>query len=313
MKVSVIVPVYNVEKYLEKCLDSLVNQDFSDYEIIIVNDGSLDKSDKIIGKYVDRYSNIKAFNKENGGLSSARNYGLQYASGEYISFVDSDDYVERNFLKVMYKKALEDKSDIVVCEFNYVYDNGDIVRSYSNLDYTTDPSRKYLLTPPMAPIRLIKKDLLEKIRFQEGIFYEDLQLCPKLVLYTKKISFVNDALYNYLMRDGSIMKQKVFNEKLLDIFSVLESNKKILEKKYHDEIEYMYIIHLLRTAGLRFLDYDNYYEMIDKIVNVINKDFPNWKDNIYYKKSNKKIKMICYLVYNKNYLTLKLIKKISGK
>ena len=95
MKVSVIVPVYNTYDYLNKCLDSLVNQSFKDYEIIIVNDGSTDDSEKIIKKYQKKYSNIKYYYKENGGLSSARNYGIKYANGDYIAFVDSDDYVDK--------------------------------------------------------------------------------------------------------------------------------------------------------------------------------------------------------------------------
>ena len=163
MKVSVIVPVYNTEKYLRKCLDSLVNQDFSDYEIVIVNDGSTDSSESIINEYVSKYDFIKSFAKANGGLSSARNYGIDKASGNYLAFVDSDDYVESNYLKELYESITKDKSDIAVCEFSYVYSDGKVIRSYSNLDYTDDSLKKYLLTPPMAPIRLFKKELFKKI------------------------------------------------------------------------------------------------------------------------------------------------------
>ena len=313
MKVSVIVPVYNTEKYLEKCLDSIVNQDFDDYEIIIVNDGSTDNSFKIINKYVDKYDNIKAFTKQNGGLSSARNFGIAKSSGKYLMFIDSDDYIEKTMIKKMYESVINNKSDIVVCEFSYVYDDGRKIRSYSNLDYTDIAQKKYLLTPPMAPIRLIKKDLFKNIKFTEGIYYEDLELCPKLVIYAKKISFVNESLYNYLMRESSIMHQNSFNDKLLDIYKVLDSNYKVLVKDYYDEIEYMYIIHLLRTASLRFLDYKEGKSEINKIKLIIKDKFPNWKDNIYFKKSNKKIKVISYLAYYKMILLLKIIKKITGK
>lgn len=313
MKVSVIVPVYNTAKYLSKCLDSIINQDFNDYEIIIINDGSTDDSNKIINKYVEKYSNIKAFNKQNGGLSSARNLGIEKSNGKYLMFIDSDDYIEKTMIKKMYENIQENKSDIVVCEFSYVYDDGRKIRSYSNLDYTDILDKKYLLTPPMAPIRLIKKDLFKNIKFKEGIYYEDLELCPKLVNYTKKISFVNESLYNYLMRDSSIMHQKEFNNKLLDIYKVLDSNYEVLNKDYHDEIEYMYIIHLLRTASLRFLDYQEGKNELKKIKKIINDKFPNWKKNIYFKKSNKKIKIICYLAYYKMILILKIIKRISGK
>ena len=313
MKVSVIVPVYNTEKYLEKCLDSLVNQTYQDIEIIIVNDGSTDKSEEIIKEYIKKYHFVKYFKKKNGGLSSARNYGIDKANGDYLLFIDSDDYVEKEMIQKMYEKIIQENSDIVVCEFSYIYENGTKVRSYSNLDYADMDDKNYLLTPPMAPIRLIKKELFNNIKFKEGIYYEDLELCPKLVLYTKKISFVNESLYNYLMRDSSIMHQKEFNNKLLDIYSVLDSNYKMLNKDYHDEVEYMYITHLLRTAALRFLDYDEGKEQINKIINLIKERFPNWKNNKYFKISNKKIKIICYLTYGKHIFLLKLIKRIFGK
>ena len=295
MKVSVIVPVYNTEEYLRKCLDSLVNQDFSSYEVIIVNDGSTDNSIKVIDEYVRKYDFVKAFSKKNGGLSSARNYGIEKASGKYLTFVDSDDYVEESYLKKLYSIMDKENSDLAVCEFSYIYSDGNIVRSYSNLDYTDDILKKYLLTPPMAPIRMFKKDLFNHIKFKEGIYYEDLELCPKLVKYANKVSFVNESLYNYLIRENSIMHQKEMNSKLEDIYHVLDSNYKELYKDYPNEIEYMYIIHLLRTASLRFLDYKEGKSELVKIVQIMKDRFPNWKKNIYFKKSSKKIKIISYL------------------
>lgn len=313
MKVSVIVPVYNTEEYLRKCLDSLVNQDFSSYEVIIVNDGSTDNSIKVIDEYVRKYDFVKAFSKKNGGLSSARNYGIEKASGKYLTFVDSDDYVEESYLKKLYSIMDKENSDLAVCEFSYIYSDGNIVRSYSNLDYTDDILKKYLLTPPMAPIRMFKKDLFNHIKFKEGIYYEDLELCPKLVKYAKKVSFVNESLYNYLIRENSIMHQKEMNSKLEDIYHVLDSNYKELYKDYPNEIEYMYIIHLLRTASLRFLDYKEGKSELVKIVQIMKDRFPNWKKNIYFKKSSKKIKIISYLAYYKKIGLLKIIKKITGK
>ena len=123
VKVSVIVPVYNVEKYIRKCLDSLVNQTLEDIEIIVVNDGSKDSSIDILKEYAEKHNNIKVYEKENGGLSDARNYGLQFATGKYIAFLDSDDYVDVNLYKRMYEKAKAEDSDMVECNFYWVYDN----------------------------------------------------------------------------------------------------------------------------------------------------------------------------------------------
>ena len=138
-------------------------------------------------------------------------------------------------------------------------------------------------------------------------------MTPKVVNLTKKIGFVSDGLYYYVQRDGSIMKQNVFNDKLLNIFDVLKSNKDLLENEFPQEIEYMYITHLLRTASLRFLDYDNGKEYVYKIHNIMKEYFPKWKNNEYYKKSSFKLRTICILAYNRNILLLKIIKKITNK
>lgn len=313
MKVSVIVPVYNVEKYIKKCLDSLVNQTLNGVEIIVVNDGSPDNSQKIIGEYTKKYKNVKSYIKENGGLSDARNYGIKKATGEYISFVDSDDYIRNDMLEIMYNYAIKEDLDVVVCDSINVYDNGSEILIKSNNNYSDNDVRNYIISPPMACTRLFKKTIFDKIQFKKNIYYEDLEMTPKVVNITDKIGFVSEGLYYYVQRDGSIMKQNVFNKKLLNIFDVLKSNKDLLEDKFPEEIEYMYITHLLRTASLRFLNYDNGKEYIYKIHNIMKEYFPKWKNNVYYKKSSFKLKLICILAYNKNILLLKLIKKVTNK
>lgn len=313
MKVSVIVPVYNVEKYIKKCLNSLVNQTLDEVEIVVVNDGSPDNSQKIIDEYTKKYKNIKSYVKENGGLSDARNYGIKRATGKYISFVDSDDYIRKDMLEKMYNYAIQKNFDVVVCDSINVYSDGTEILIKSNNNYSDDDVKNYIISPPMACTRLFKKSIFDKIEFKKNIYYEDLEMTPKVVNLTKKIGFVSDGLYYYVQRDGSIMKQNVFNDKLLNIFDVLKSNKDLLENEFPQEIEYMYITHLLRTASLRFLDYDNGKEYVYKIHNIMKKYFPKWKNNEYYKKSSFKLRTICILAYNRNILLLKIIKKITNK
>ena len=312
-KVSIIVPVYNVEAYLTKCLDSLVNQSLKDIEIIVVNDGSPDNSQKIINKYTQKYACVKGYIKENGGLSDARNYGLKKAHGEYILFVDSDDYIERQMVEKMYHHAIKNKLDVVVCDTINVYPDGHEQVIKSNVDYADNNLENYLISPPMACIRLFKKDIFNKLAFKKGIFYEDLELTPKVVNITKKVGFLDEPLYYYLQRSGSIMKQKAFNDHLLDIFDVLKSNKEALAKTYPLAIEYMYITHLLRTATLRFLEYDHNKQYIQRIVKEIKDNYPNWQKNPYYQKSSMKLKLICLLAYHKQLKVLKIIKKITKK
>lgn len=314
VKVSVIVPVYNTEIYLEKCLLSLVSQTLEDIEIIVINDGTPDNSQKIIDNYKNKYPNIKSYIKKNGGLSDTRNYGINIANGEYISFIDSDDYIKNNMLEKMYNYANRNDLDIVVCDTVKVYpENNTQIMLKSNLKYSEDVIKNYLIAPPMACIRLFKKEILKKINFKKDIYYEDLELCPKVVNYTKKIGFVEEPLYFYLQRKGSIMKQNDFNEKLLDIFSVLKSNKDVLINDYPEEIEYMFITHLLRTAVLRFLSYKNSEKYLEEINKIMKNDFPHWQKNKYYQKSSLKLKILCTLAYHKQYKLLKIIKIIQNK
>ena len=313
VKVSIIVPVYNVEEYLDKCLNSLVNQTLKDIEIIVVNDGTKDNSQDIIDRYVSKYPKlVKSYIKENGGLSSARNYGLKFASGEYIAFVDSDDYVELDMYEKMYNKAKKENLDIVVCDTINFYDDR-MVYLKSNLNYSNDVIKNYIISPPMAPIRLYKRNIFNNQEFEEGIYYEDLNFTPSLVNITKNIGFIDNTYYYYRQRNDSIMHQTKFNSKLLDVFKVLDNNYKKLYKEYPVEVEYLYITHLLRTASLRFLDYDKSRENLLKINSTMKEKFPNWRKNIYYKKSSKKLKLICILSYNKLYFLLKLVKKIGEK
>lgn len=317
MKVSVIVPVYNVEQYLEKCLDSIVNQTLKDIEIIVVNDGTKDNSQEIIDRYTKNYTNVISLKKENGGLSDARNYGLKYATGQYISFVDSDDYLESTMLEKMYRKAECEKLDIVVCDTRIVHETSSYVHK-SNLHFTEDDVRAYIFAAPMACTRIVKREVMEKFSFQKGIFYEDLNLTPTYVTETRKIGFVEEALYNYVQRPASIMNQMQFNEKLLDIFTVLRNVKKQYElhgiyKEFEAEIEYLYLIHLLRSATLRFIQYGNTKLYLQQINEEIKNNFPKWKQNPYLRQSNIKFKTVCYLAYYRRYGILKILNKWKGQ
>ena len=172
-KVSVIVPFYNVEGYIEKCLETLVNQTLKDIEIILVNDGSKDRSIDIVKKFLKQYpEKIVYLEKENGGLSDARNFAIPYAKGEYIAFLDSDDYVEKDMYQLMYDIAQKEKSDMVECDFFWNYPD----------KVKTDVGEKYEGTAEaltkirvVAWNKLIKREILEetKILFPKGYRYED--------------------------------------------------------------------------------------------------------------------------------------------
>lgn len=303
-KVSVIVPVYNVEKYLTKSLDSLVNQTLEDIEIIVVNDGSTDNSKKIIEVYKEKYQDkIKYLEKPNGGLSDARNFGIPHATGEYIAFLDSDDYVELDTYEKMYNKAKEENADMVECDFIWEYPNK--TKIDTGIIYT---NKKEMLTYArvVAWNKLIKRDLLEKykIEFPKGLRYEDVEFFYKMIPYYNKVSFVKEPLIHYIQRESSI--SKVQNERTKEIFEVLDNvikyyKNKNLYNEYKDELEYTYTRLLLCSSLFRMVkikDKKVKKELLNATWTNLNKKFPNWKKNKILKE-NKSMKNLYVKTINK--------------
>lgn len=284
-KISVIVPMYNVEKYLAKCLDSLVNQTMQDIEFIIVNDGSTDNSKYIAKQYLEKYpEKIKYLEKENGGLSDARNFGLKYAKGEYIAFLDSDDYVEKEMYKNMYEIAKKENSDMVECNFIWEYPNkkrDDIGNYYTNKNEAIVKARV------VAWNKLIKRQKIEEanIEFPKGLRYEDVEFFYKLVPYLDKISFDANCYIHYIQRETSISNTQ--NIKTKDIFEVLENvisyyKEKNIYEKYKDELEYIYVRFLLCSSLKRMCKIENKQDrknLLCKTYSNIQEKFPNWKKN----------------------------------
>ena len=318
-KVSIIIPVYNVEKYIKKCLDSLVNQTLEDIEIIVVNDGSPDNSQKIIDDYVKKYPKlVKSYIKENGGQGSARNYGVKCATGEYIGFVDSDDYVDKNMYKIMYEKAKETESDIVCCNHYEVRNEELIEKKYYN-DIKSDSNiTKYILGFPCPWNKLIKRDLIVKNKwaFPEKIWYEDYAAIPLLALYANKITDVEEHLYYYLIREGSTMHRVGYNKKYEDIFVATDFLIKKLSKyknKYKDEFEFLLVENYLRDGFFRFLYNDGEKKHLDRISNEMHKYYPDWKSNKYVNEKGFLYKFYCSLIYNKKYNVIVLINNLKNR
>lgn len=301
IKVSVIVPAYNTEKYLKKCLDSLVNQTLNDIEIIVINDCSTDKTKDILKNYKEKYKNIKVINnKTNKGIGYNRNLGIKKAKGEFISFIDSDDYVDITMYEKMYNKAKRDKLDLVICNFynNLEHEDGSIQKIIpKNLipyfDNTTLKDKPdLLLKVELAPWnKLYKKELLDGVWFPEDLKYEDAIVVIKSLNRAKKIGMVDDMLNYYLIRDKG--ETGTMNEKVFDILTV---SKMIVEElksaNYYDEIknevEAMTIRNLFRYTLQQKNQKDKVVanKFIDDVFNFLNSEFPNWKKNKYFRKRN---------------------------
>ena len=291
-KVSVIVPIYNVEKYLEKCINSLLSQTLEDIQIILVNDGSKDNSGNIAKEYEKNNKNrIIYVEKENGGLSDARNYGLKYATGDFIAFLDSDDYIEKNAYEEMYNKAIKENADYVECDFIWEFPNK--IRVDKQYPYK---NKKEMLSfvRVVAWNKLIKRQLItdNNLEFPKGLRYEDIEFTYKLIPFVNKFAYVDKPFIHYVQREGSIAN--VQNERTAEIFTVLDNviefyKENNIYDEYRDELEYNYARYLLCSSLKRMC------KIKDKIVREkllteswerLNLNFPNWKENIILKTVN---------------------------
>jgi len=240
-KVSVIVPVYNVENYLKKCLDSLVQQTLDDIEIIVMNDGSQDNSQKIIDEFRQNFpSKIKSFEKENGGLSDARNFGIERANAEFIGFVDSDDYVSETMFEEMYNLAVKHNAEMVICNLQKVDEQGKITQKLTqipNMPERIDLESHFSVFSDISYFacnKIFKRELFQNKRFKKGIHFEDIQLIPQLLLECKTVAQTQKFHYNYLERSDSITK--THTEKGLDILKAVEDVEAAFRKsRYSDK------------------------------------------------------------------------------
>lgn len=233
--VSIVVPIYNVEKYLERCLNSLINQTYKNIEILLINDGSTDESEIICLKYIKKDSRIKYYKKENGGLSSARNKGIAVSMGKYISFIDSDDYVRNDMIETLLYYIVKNDADIVECNYYEVRTNGKITekkKNYRIKSYNSSEAIKSLIDnesiTPTAWNKLYNRQLFNNIKYTENIFHEDEDIIIKLLIKSKKIVSIPDCLYFYITRNGSIINSPLkLNH--FDIIKIMQDRIQLLK------------------------------------------------------------------------------------
>lgn len=308
-KVSIIVPVYNVENYLAKCLDSLVNQTLQNIEILVVNDGSKDHSGRIIRDYAQKYpEKVKALAKENGGLSDARNFGIDRATGEYIGFVDSDDYVTQTMFEEMLLLAEKHMAKMVICNIQKVDENGKVTQKLTqipNMPEKIELEQNFSVFSDISYFacnKLFKKELFDHKRFKKGVHFEDIQLIPQLLLECDTIAQTQNFHYQYLERTDSITK--THTEKGLDILkAVLDVERAFDESKYSHKKKELKNFQIFEGV-YSFLAYlafvkkeDVFFEMADQLT-------------VFIKEKQIKIQDILkYSRFGKNYLLYLPVKK----
>lgn len=237
--ISIIIPVYNVEEFIKRCIDSVLKQTYKNFELILVDDGSNDKSGIICDHYKKNDSRIKVIHKENGGLSDARNVGIDVCVGKFITFIDSDDYVEPEYIETLYKAILKENSEISICSYQSIYENGTILKQNEN--YNKVLTAKQTLEEMLyqtnfnvsAWAKMYKKTLFDNIRYPKGKIFEDAFTTYKLVMLSDKISVNLKIKYNYMIRCNSILTSEFSIDKLMLIDAYKEMGENIL-KKYPD-------------------------------------------------------------------------------
>lgn len=316
IKFSIVVPAYNIQDYIEKCLDSILEQTYKNYEIIVVNDGSTDNTKNIIDEYAKE--NIKIVHKENGGLSSARNEGVKYVEGDYIWFIDGDDYIEPNALELLYKKTQEEKYDVIT--FSYYYDYIDkkinFIDRFNVSDKNTIP---LICNSAWSKIYNTKFYLENKFEFLHGKIYEDLALIPYIMVKAKSIGVVDNAIYNYVQREGSIMnfgkKFKANRDNKFDALNELIGHFKRsnLYEEYIGQLEYLVIRHLILVYSTEILPFtkDIYKNRCHRALEYISNINKKWYKNKYLKQSPITSKIYVWLFRKRLFLLCKLILKIK--
>lgn len=328
-EISIIVPIYNVESYLEKCLQSIKNQNFSSYEVILVDDGSKDHSREIAEKYVAFDESLfQLVSQENMGLSEARNTGLKLATGKYVCFVDSDDFIEPNYLHEMYEMAQNTEADLVFSAFRSVDETGKCLRNVFESGY--EPGKPYLfetcaevlLTQNAAWNKLYKKSIIDQnqLYFTRGAWYEDLRFVKKYMLFVKKFAYCDSVLYNYLIRTGSIMNS-MGSKRNIEILDAIDEVIQFYKEKqvfemYQKEIEFLAIDHVYISTLVRLLRAGD-KEQFGTIEKSFKKMFPEYKKNHYINRLERNRKIVFLLLNWKAYglihLFFDLKEKKNGK
>ncbi len=311
IKLSVVVPIYNTEKYLKKCINSLLKQEIDDYEILLINDSSPDQSQNIIDEYALKYPNIiKALKKDNGGLGDTRNYGLQHAKGKYVLFVDSDDYVKEYSLNRLVEKMENQNLDILTFNFVRVDEKNKEEQTHSMDGFSV---KNYILSTPNACNKMFRTALFidNKISFPTNIWYEDLAIIPGLVKYTNKIDYLNEGIYYYLYRGDSIMNQLKYNSKILDMIESIQNLSLYLEQGYYEEMEYLSLLHLFYGSSLKLLPFHK-YEELKKCLAEHEKKYPSWCKNEYFLKKPFMFKIYCLCLHNRLFYVCKILLNIRN-
>lgn len=284
VKVSVIVPIYNSEKYLKRCIDSLINQTLTEMEFILINDGSTDSSDLIVSSYND--SRIKYFKRSNHGIGATRNFGIEHSKGEFIGFLDSDDYVEPSMFEKLYNECINKKLDIVICDFYKESSNIEkiVFDDFGITDLNSKPN--LLMDINLAPWnKLYRKSICSGVLFPVGVKYEDTPWVAKVMANASRIGKLNECLYHYIVHNGS--ETTVVDNRVYDIFKITDillsdlGSNEYLKDSVNDLVVYLITKYTVSQRYLKNKKERN--KFIEYAFLYLNKNIPDFKKCNYFK------------------------------
>ena len=314
---SVIVPCYNGEKFIGRCLESLVNQTLQDIEIIVINDGSTDNSQDIIDSYANKYHNIKAYKIPNSGIADARNFGVSKVETPYFGFLDCDDYTDVTMFEKMYNKAIETNAQVVVSNFYWV--KGKKKKLEKEGPYNTG---KDMLIHLFAVLwnKIYDTEFVRStnIRFPSGNRYEDAYFLYCLAPNIERISFVDEAFVHYVQHENSITHNN--NEEVKNMITIFDNILNYYAHtnrydEYHDELEYLHIKFFLGNSFLRSARIDDKQDRdytIQLGCNMLNDEFPDWHHNHYLKELPGLKNLYFRMVYDWNVMLFAYLFRIIG-
>lgn len=326
--ISIILPVYNSEKYLKRCIDSIVNQTYQNLEIIIINDGSTDDSLSIIKEFIKQDKRIILIDKKNEGVSKARNIGIEKANGEYITFIDSDDWLEDNAIEILYNELEKNKVDVI--RGNYYRNTTELKNDFSgnlyrmeNQIYSSKDIKEFVIDHfllskeshlNLVMLLLIKKEIIKNIRFDESLYFmEDVIFHLEVFLNSEKIYLISKPIYHYYLNDESATKS--YKKYTKNIFGVINANKKIsniidkFDVNLHNRIKKMNAVHLQVISNYCYFAIKKNVDVKETIIEL------NKNEHFNYMKKNKDMKAlsikgkVMVFLFNNCFPIFKLISK----
>ena len=322
--ISIIVPIYNVESYLERCIESILNQSFKEFELILVNDGSTDSCKDICNEYKKRDSRIVVVNKKNEGVSSARNLGLDLAKGEYIGFIDPDDFINKDMYKILFDTIQANNSDMVICDYYKV--NEDDINKFRNLKCNCENIKiknlnnlesidNLFLTGEkfiFAWNKLYKRDLFSDLRYEQGRRYEDEYLAHRILYKCKKVSVIEVKMYYYVQRKGSIVNSPFTVRKFDKVYAIKDRVDFLREKNLtylEDKAEKTFIDYFVWNYFVAYQRLENIESELKILKKMFNRVFFKSLDNKFISLKEKLTLVLLYLspkLYNKLILNREL-------